>query len=314
MTETLSAGARSSLSAIACSPAKINLTLEVLGRRPDGYHDIRSLVVGLGLSDTLRFEASTDGRLVLSCNRNDLPTDEGNLIVQSARLLRARAGNDSWGARIELTKRIPVAAGLGGGSSNAAAALTALNALWRAELSVAELSRIGQRVGSDVPLFFSLPSSVISGRGEIVDRVSLRWSGWALLCWASEPVHTAEVYARWRESDASARRPAARTAAGGAAAPVEATTADEVSARCFNDLEPAVFRVAPAVRTLWEAVGGVAGAEPRVSGAGRTVFVLFDDRVEADGLAERLNATGIGQGTAVVRLPAGPSTTNEDDR
>ena len=310
MTRTIPAGVQPSLSAVGCSPAKINLTLEVLGRRPDGFHDLRSLVVGTGWTDCLQIEATTDGRIDLACDSNDLPTDERNLVVQAAVQLRDAIGADQLGAHCRLQKRIPLASGLGGGSSNAATALSLLNQIWNAGKSPEELARIGQHIGSDVPLFFSLPSCLISGRGERVEPWSMSWSGWAVICWAAGAVRTAAVYAQWRPEDVGARRAGVADATSVAGAP----NARSVAALCFNDLEPAVFHVVPSVRALWSAVGDAAGLEPRVSGAGRAVYVLYDERVEADRLCEQLNAQGTGQGSAVAPVPADPSTTCEDDR
>ncbi len=257
------------------SPAKINLSLEVLRRREDGFHEIRSVARGIDLHDTLSIEATGDRELTLTCNVDDLPTDERNLIVQAWRALA-----DSQGASISLDKRIPIGAGLGGGSSNAAAALLAMNDLFAMGCSLDELARIGSKIGSDVALFFHLPAVRLSGRGECVEPIALSWSGFVLLAYAERPVSTACVYAAWKLAD--------RRADVDMNALTEARLADTLAELCSNDLEPAVCRVAPWAGELWERVGAHMPRPARISGAGGTVFALFDDRLEAEYFRDKL--------------------------
>ncbi len=166
------------------APAKLNLFLKVLGKRSDGYHELETLMVSVGLYDTLKITADPAGDLSLSCHdagavrsgdpaRELPPVDRANLVLRAAELLRATTGTPQ-GARIELIKRIPLAAGLAGGSSDAAAALVGLNRLWRLGLSSSELHDLGARLGSDVP-FFLCPSAaaICRGRGEIIEPQAL---------------------------------------------------------------------------------------------------------------------------------------------
>ncbi|MEE9296180.1 MAG: 4-(cytidine 5'-diphospho)-2-C-methyl-D-erythritol kinase [Phycisphaerae bacterium] len=288
------------VSVLACrSPAKINLTLQVLGRREDGYHDIRSVVVGLDLTDTLRFQQECDKGIELTCDQPGLPTDDRNLVVQAARKI-ASYGRYDVGVSIELFKRIPVGAGLGGGSGNAAVTLAALNRLWEVNLGEDELAGLGAAIGSDVPLFFSLPASEISGRGERVRPVALRWSGWVLLVFAGCEVSTGAVYQAWLPADSGV------VTGDLTQAMTQAETADDLAALCRNDLEPAIFRVAPRVRALHQAVGALADKPVRISGAGQAAFVLFDDQEEAENLRTALVSRGIGTGTRLVKTMTGP--------
>ena len=147
------------------SHAKINLTLEVLGKRRDGYHEIRTIMQELELHDTISFELISGGRLELSCSDPSLPLGEENLAYKAAMLLKSLYAPDK-GIRMNLTKRIPVAAGLGGGSSNAAAVLKALNSLWNLSLDDTILLELGAGLGSDVPFFLYGGTALAEGRGE----------------------------------------------------------------------------------------------------------------------------------------------------
>ena len=287
----------------ARSPAKINLVLDILGRRDDGFHQIRSLAVGVDLADEMRFEDRPNQPIHLTCDDPHVPTDHTNLAWRAGQALADRATHAACGARIELHKRIPVGGGLGGGSSNAATALAALNRLWNCGLGAAELARMGADLGSDVPLFFHLPSSIVTGRGESVQPVTLSWSGWVLLVFAGVPVSTKDVYAAWSDmgGPTTAKHNEDRYAQ-----IARGTSAREVSGLCSNDLEPAVFRVSPPVRRLHQAVRAHGAAHARVSGAGQTIFVLFDDPEEAEAFRLKLHSTRTGTGATLVKTLTAP--------
>jgi len=153
------------------APAKINWFLNVLGKREDGYHDIVSLMQCITLSDSLVLEESPT---VEVSTHADIPR-EGNLVYKAARLMREKAGIAS-GVKITLHKEIPLAAGLGGGSSDAAAALMGLRRLWDLDLTQNEVAGLGELLGSDVPFFFRGPASLVEGRGEVVSPVEIRRS------------------------------------------------------------------------------------------------------------------------------------------
>ncbi|MFN0056654.1 MAG: 4-(cytidine 5'-diphospho)-2-C-methyl-D-erythritol kinase, partial [Planctomycetales bacterium] len=159
------------------APAKLNLFLKVLGKREDGYHELETLMVSVGLYDTLQLKADPSGKIELACHdagtlppgalpRELPPADGTNLVVRAAQLLRQVTGTQQ-GARLELIKRIPMAAGLAGGSSDAAAALIGLNRLWRLDLTGRELHELAAQLGSDVPFFLCpTPAAICRGRGE----------------------------------------------------------------------------------------------------------------------------------------------------
>ncbi|RUM38009.1 MAG: 4-(cytidine 5'-diphospho)-2-C-methyl-D-erythritol kinase [Desulfobulbus sp.] len=149
------------------APAKINLYLRIIGRRPDGYHELRTLMQKLALFDILTFTLLPDKGVRLNCRQNGLPEDEKNIVYQAARLFFEHTGKKGQGIEITLEKNIPVAAGLGGGSSDAAAALLALNHLFETGCTVDELAALGVRLGADVPLFiYDFPAAWATGIGE----------------------------------------------------------------------------------------------------------------------------------------------------
>ena len=274
---------------------KVNLSLEVLGRRADGYHEIRSVMMTVGLADRVRVGVVEDAGIEVECDDPEVAPGSGNLAYRAADVLR-RACGIRRGARIALAKRIPVGGGMGGGSSDAAAVMVGLNRLWGCGLGRSQLVRLGARVGSDVPFFFHAPSAIVCGRGERVDPISMQWSGWAVLVRSLGGVSTRAVYARWLDK-------------GGLRSPIDravfsaARSADALAPAMRNDLEPAVFEVAPQVRQVHRALAAMGRATFRVSGAGSVLFDLFDSRQSADAFADRVRAEGIGAMVATVAAP-----------
>src|SRR4051812_19507910 len=147
------------------APAKLNLFLEILGKRPDGYHELESLMVTVGLHDSLEFDDDDSGRITLVCDDPNLPTDATNLVVRAAEALKADSGIGR-GAKIRLQKTIPAQAGLAGGSSDAAATLVALDRLWNLKTPSERMERLAGTIGSDVAFFLKPPAAVCRGRGE----------------------------------------------------------------------------------------------------------------------------------------------------
>ena len=274
--------------------AKINLTLDVLGRRPDGYHALRSLVIGVDLSDRVACRAAAGG-IRLICDDPSLPTDE-NLVVRAARALADDCGVEA-AVEIVLQKTVPRGAGLGGGSSDAAASLRVCNELWNLGLDRDALARIGAKVGSDVSLFFYLPSAIITGRGEVVTPAPMLWHGFVVLVFTGEFVSTPEVFAAWRPSDCagSLENPNADIAA--------SSTSRDISEMLFNRLEPAVFRVCPSVAEAHHTLSQLGMGPVRVSGAGSVLFMLFDEVESARVAAARIEKRLIGAEVSVVRAP-----------
>ena len=154
------------------APAKINLHLEVLGLRPDGFHELAMVMQTIDLLDALQFRPTADGRIQLQCSNPALPVDGSNLIVRAAELLKARAGLPELGASIHLQKRIPIGAGLAGGSSNGAAALVGLNSLWGLGFDRATLAVMAAQLGSDMPFCLDGGTQLCFGRGEVLEPVA----------------------------------------------------------------------------------------------------------------------------------------------
>lgn len=193
------------------APAKLNLYLRVVGKRPDGYHELETVFERIDLADELTFEPEPHG-LRLTCDDPALPCDETNLVLQAARLLQ-RASGVRRSAHFHLTKRIPIAAGLGGGSSDAAATLRGLNTLWQLGWDRARLMELAAQVGSDAPFFLlDSPWAIGRGRGEVLEPVPAAASLLHVVVVPEERLSTREVF----ESLDSPRRVASQREAGGA--------------------------------------------------------------------------------------------------
>jgi len=265
------------------SPAKINWHLRVLGRREDGFHELESLVSTVTLFDQLTFTSQRQSGIDLSCNRMDLPTDQRNLIVQAGQLL-ADSANGRFGAACQLSKQIPVGGGMGGGSSNAAAALTALNRLWDLNQPIDQLEPLAAQLGSDVSLFLAGGSAVIRGRGEQVTPVELPWRGWIVLLVPAFSISTADVYRAWTPGESAPDATIMEALTTGQA--VTVGDAADWMGRAFNMLEPAVVAVCPAMRRLMDEGAAMASRPVRVSGSGSTLFTAFDSQPEAKEFAQ----------------------------
>ena len=153
---------------VIAAPAKLNLFLEIRGKRPDGYHDLETLMVAVDLFDTLELHPDSHGAITLECDPPGLPTGPDNLVWKAADALRRAVNRPELGAAIRLTKRIPAQAGLAGGSSDAASTLLGLNRVWNLGLATADLAAVAAGVGSDVAFFLDLPAAWCTGRGEVV--------------------------------------------------------------------------------------------------------------------------------------------------
>jgi len=186
---------------VVWAPAKINLHLEVLGLRPDGFHELAMIMQSVDLRDRLVLSPTADASIALQCDRADLPTDGANLIVKAAQLLRARAGLPELGVHIQLHKRIPIGAGLAGGSSNGAAALVGLNALWGLGWQRAELAALAAELGSDMPFCLEGGSQLCFGRGGRLEPFSTAGPalGVLLVKHPATSVSTPWAYGRCRE-------------------------------------------------------------------------------------------------------------------
>jgi 4-diphosphocytidyl-2-C-methyl-D-erythritol kinase len=257
----------------AHAPAKINRELRVDGLRPDGYHEIRSRVVSIDLADSIEVRPGT-GSLELACEGLAVPEGESNLVVHAARALAERIGRTA-DARIRLGKRVPVGAGLGGGSSDAARTLALLARLWDAPLAAEELARIASAIGSDVPFFFVGGEAEIGGRGERVLPMSDRAPEDLLLLVPPFAISTGEVYSAYRRLSFDDRR-------------IPSALEIETSGRFFgpNDLAFAVLGMRSEMSALLDSARGFA-SEAAITGSGSTIVLKGASPDAAERLAAR---------------------------
>jgi 4-diphosphocytidyl-2-C-methyl-D-erythritol kinase len=277
--------------------AKVNLTLEILGKRRDGYHEIATVMHAVDLFDRLTLEEGST--LSLEADDATLPTDERNLVVRAGMLLRQAAGVDR-GARIRLAKRIPVASGLGGGSSDAAATLWGLNRLWALRWPRARLAELAVRLGMDVPFFLTGGPALATGRGERIERLAAR-GGYALVLVNPRiALPTREVYARvppgWHAEPTGARRLAEALRSGNAA---------RVAASLTNHLEGLVAPSLPVVGRMKAALLAAGALGAVMSGSGPTVFGMARSLDHARQIRRRISRAG--WACWAVRTHSGPA-------
>ena len=176
--------------------AKLNLTLDVLGKRDDGYHDIKSVMQTISLRDDIEIDVGTGKPWTLLCDKEGIPTDETNLAWKAAKLYLNTIGHDPDGLEIRITKRIPTQAGLGGGSADAAAVLRALNRHYNAPLSLPALAELGAQIGSDVPFCVLCGTAICEGRGERIRHLPNMPQCIFVVCKPDFSVSTPELYAK----------------------------------------------------------------------------------------------------------------------
>lgn len=266
---------------------KVNLWLRILGRRADGYHEIETVFHGIDISDDIVVTATGSDSIVVEMSlphgfKGGVVAPEANLAYLAASRLQAQAGVRR-GAHIAITKGIPIGAGLGGGSADAAGALIALNELWGAGLDARGLRVVAQDIGSDVPFLLSGGTAIGTGRGEVVSTMESGGSLWLVLGISAVPLSTAEVYGRWSHAE--------RISPADVAAMVQAVGAGDtgrIAGLLHNDLERPACELRPglvdAVSAMLEA--GALGA--RVSGSGPTIFGVAQDHAHAESIAGAL--------------------------
>lgn len=258
--------------------AKLNLSLDVLGKRPDGYHDMRMVMQTVGLTDHIRLETGTGKPLRMETNLGFLPADEHNLAAAAALRLCEAAGADHGGLSIRLRKAIPVCAGMAGGSADAAAVLRGLNRLLDLGLSGRRLAEIGALVGSDVPYCVGGGTALAEGRGELLTPLPALPPCHVVLCKPAFSVSTPELF---KALDGCRIRRRPDTA--GLLAALERGNLPEVARRMYNVFEDVLPpRRAQEIDSIKNVMiqHGALGAS--MSGTGPTVFGLFDRVEEAE--------------------------------
>ncbi len=263
------------------APAKVNLTLIVGARRVDGYHDVSTVMQTVGLYDTLTLTGGSG--LTMTCTDPDLPTDGSNLVLRAAALFCRELRLPAPDLHLHLQKRIPSQAGLGGGSSDAAAVLRAMRTLYAPEVSDAELERMAAALGSDVPFFLRGGTALVTGRGERLAPLPCLREGWFVIVKPPEGFSTPAMYRRLDELPPQPPQPDGMTAALGAG------EIHAVAAALCNSFERAVPPDS-AVQDIEDALRAHGALAAMLSGSGSAVFGLFDREDAARAAAEVLRA------------------------
>ncbi len=257
------------------TPAKINLFLEVIGKREDGYHEVETVLLKVGLHDRLTFSPRVSG-IELSCDYPGVPSDETNLVCRAAGLLQARTGC-SAGVSIHLEKSIPCGAGLGGGSSDAAATLQALNRFWKLDLSPEVLMELGRELGADVPFFLMPQSAAIGrGRGDILEPFLLTETYQVLLVIPPLFVSTAEVF-RNIEPYLTDKKNGVKLLVYA----LKSGDLSETGRRMFNRLEQVSFKLYSQLAQTKQRILSAGAGNVLMTGSGSVFFCLNRNREEA---------------------------------
>jgi 4-diphosphocytidyl-2-C-methyl-D-erythritol kinase len=288
------------------APAKVNLHLEILGRRADGFHEIRSLFQMVSLHDRLRLRLAGGAGETRVTGRFDFPS-ERNTITRAAALFRAETGVRE-GIEFEVEKNIPAGGGFGGGSSDAAAALAALQALFELKIPADRMRAIASEVGSDVPFFLGGPAALVEGRGERLGLLKARVDYALVAVISTEGVSTPDAY-RWIDEGwrhTRARGPSRRKL-------VRMYETWPVSEwRFFNSFDPAVFAKHPRLQGIRDAVLNAGALGCRLTGSGSGLIGIFSDAVSAESCAQRLKAIWRGQSERYAASVLAPLATIPD--
>jgi 4-diphosphocytidyl-2-C-methyl-D-erythritol kinase len=275
-------------------PAKINLALKVGAPRADGYHPLATVYQAVSLYDQVQAEWADPGEfevVVSGEGADQVPLDDSNLVIRAARLLAQRHGpHDSPGARLSITKSIPVAGGLAGGSANGAAALLACAALWDLDVDAEELHRLAAELGSDVPFALVGGTAVGTGRGEDVAPALARGSYQWVLAFGYHGLSTAAVYRRFDELSPGAAPPEVPADLMNA---LRSGDPRMLAAALSNDLQPAALDLQPRLRTVLETGLEYGALGALVSGSGPTCAFLVESESAAVDLSVSLSAEGL---------------------
>jgi 4-diphosphocytidyl-2-C-methyl-D-erythritol kinase len=285
------------------APAKINLYLEIIGNRPDGYHELVMILQSIDLADQIDIQAASTQTIRVYCDHPQVPTEKSNLAYRAAELMASQfpdAFSNFGGIDININKRIPVAAGLAGGSTNAAAVLVGIDLLWQLGLTKLELEELATSLGSDVPFCISGGTVIATGRGEKLSPLpSLDQINIVLAKYRSLEVSTPWAYQTYRQEFASTylqdtRDLATRANAVHSEEMVKAVLdkdAAKISQKLHNDLEKVVLPAYPQVlqlRELFASQEGVLGT--MMSGSGPSVFAIVESPTQAEKIKQQIRA------------------------
>ncbi|KMK74481.1 4-(cytidine 5'-diphospho)-2-C-methyl-D-erythritol kinase [Alkalihalobacillus pseudalcaliphilus] len=249
------------------APAKINLTLDTIKKRPDGYHEVEMIMTTVDLADRLDLMDRSDDKIVIDVSEGFVPNDHRNLAYQAADLLRKHCQINK-GVSIYITKRIPVSAGLAGGSSDAAATLKGLNELWSLGLSLDELAELGGQIGSDIPFCIYGGTALATGRGEKIKQIASPPPCWVILAKPPIGVSTADIYNRLKLDDVEHPDTEKMIRA------IEEQDFQQICAGLHNTLENVTLQLYPEVRKIKEQMLKFGCDGVLMSGSGPTVFGL----------------------------------------
>jgi 4-diphosphocytidyl-2-C-methyl-D-erythritol kinase len=279
------------------SYAKVNLFLSVKNKRPDGYHTIESIFERISLCDRINIEKRSDKRIVLRCSDPGLPSGKNNLAVKAALLLSRRYGITK-GVTIDLLKRIPTGAGMGGGSSNAAAVLSGLNKLWDLGLSEKQLVHLAAEIGSDVPFFvYNCSFALVKGRGDLIKPLPVppKVRLWHVIVVPKIQVSTPLIYKHWDKLDSSKKisvsmltRPASDAKL--ILLALNRQGPDFGLSGLFNSLEAVTMGLYPRVLAAKQAFSGLGIKTILMTGSGSAVFGIVSSRKEAAAFSKKLKA------------------------
>jgi 4-diphosphocytidyl-2-C-methyl-D-erythritol kinase len=272
------------------SYAKLNLYLEVLNKRKDSYHNLRTIFERINLCDTIILKPRRDKEIKITCNSPDVPQDKTNLAYRSAKLLQDNFNIDR-GVDIKIIKRIPAAAGLGGGSSNAATVLMGLGRLWRLNLSKQKLAYFSRKLGSDVPFFiYNIPFAQGSSRGDRISPLTMLNNKrfWHIIVVPKIKVSTPQIYKKW---DTYSRLTRGKSSVRLLYLALKKNDLSGLGEVLFNSLEAITTRLYPEVSLVKEEFSRLGLKSILMSGSGPAVFGIVSSRKEAVSLCKQLQGT-----------------------
>lgn len=249
------------------APAKINLSLDVLGKRDDGFHDVEMIMTTIDLSDRIELRSLKRDEIRVSLESRYVPNDERNLAYKAAQLIKERY-DITYGIHIKIEKVIPVSAGLGGGSSDAAAVLRGLNRLWSLNIAPEELARIGLVIGSDVPFCVMNETALVKGRGEVVERLPRPPSCWVVLAKPNIGISTKVIFRNLVVENLSHPNTA------GIIEGLETGDFLKICERMENVLEEVTFQLSPEIQVIKDKMLQAGATSVIMSGSGPTVYSL----------------------------------------
>ena len=269
------------------APAKVNLFLEILGKRDDGFHEIETIMQEIDLADSLQFEETQEG-VTLECNNKNIPANQDNLVCKAANLILEECGIKK-GVLINLEKNIPVGAGLGGGSSDAATTLKALNSLWKVGLNNEELMEFAAKLGSDIPFFINGKTALCRGRGELITPVEVRNRMDYIILFPRVHISTETIYKNLKIDLTKKRKDVSFF--------LDALKYSEVagiSKLLFNRLEEIIFATYPDLLQVKSTLESFDFCGLSISGSGSAFFGLCNNRHQAEVIKSKIELSGMG--------------------